>query len=156
MALLSQAQTCRTILLVHTQRYLPKPGSGKQTGVTAHTPTAAPLPPRLARDPGVLPPADPLAPTSGDPSRTQPPPPPHTHAHMLITAPTPGRSLSPRANSVWSPSRASSQTQALCSPRQTAGSVAPGQWPPPPARGVALPRRDSQDEGSGRGRRESP
>ncbi|XP_007954083.1 erythropoietin [Orycteropus afer afer] len=56
--------------------------------------------PRQAPDPGVLPPAL----TPGGPHLRRPlthtpsPPPPPAHAHMLITAPTPGGSRSPRAN----------------------------------------------------------
>ena len=72
-----------------TQPHLPEPG-GRTAGSSA---PASPRPRRPA--PAVTPPV----PTSRDPSRTQPPPNPPPARTQLITAPTPGRRRSPRANS---------------------------------------------------------
>lgn len=123
-------------------------------------PAAALLPPRRAPDPGVLPRSDPSGPYLWRPlTHTACPPPPHTHAHMLITAPTPGRAAVP------GPTPAGRRAPLLADPGREprVRSVRPrlgGPWTAAPYFGprgrTALPHRASQDEGSRQGRRPSP
>lgn len=134
----------------------------------ARAPAAALFPPRRAPDPGVLPPA--LTPGGPHPRRplthTASPPPPPAHAHMLITAPTPGRSrsvpgptLTGRCVSPCSRTLARASAPALLRPQDSLAATCPRPLDGDPsvwARGVALPHRDSKDEGSRRGRRPSP
>lgn len=87
----------------------------------------APASPRPRRP---APCSDPLAPLRRPLTHTAPPP-PHTHAHMLITAPTPGRSRSPWANAGWSPRVLPDPGPALAGPDPRLG----GPWTVAPSSG---------------------
>lgn len=117
----------------------------------SHSPEG-PRPRRPA--PALTPPAH----TSRDPSRTQPPPnPPHART-QLITAPTPGRRRSPRANPGPSPRLAVLRTlaggpEALCS---DPASGVPDSSPLLRAERWPCPARLSRMRAPGAGTRQAP
>lgn len=131
-------------------------GGPASRSAPAAAPAAALLPPRRAPDPGVLPRSDPSGPYLWRPlTHTACPPPPHTHAHMLITAPTPGRAAVPgptpagrRAPVLADPGRepcARSARPRLGGPWTVAPSFGPWGRPCP----AALPGMRAPGEGAG-------
>lgn len=146
----------RPVLLVRTRLLSRHPGSDGSRGPRARG-SSAPAP--RTPDPGVLPPAlTPLAPTSRDPSRAQPPP--HTHAHSLITARPPAAAAvpgpTPAGRLVW-PRRPPDPGKGPCARSAPTPARRPlDRGPLLRLAGLALPRRASRDEGSRRGRRPSP